>query len=64
MLALTLHVIVQMAALQVGVANFKDYSIIGDDNTILDNKVTMAYKELIESSGMVVPEGNTRGGDI
>jgi hypothetical protein len=43
MLALTHHVIVQIAAARVGKPNFKLYAVLGDDVVIADQSVAKSY---------------------
>lgn len=52
MMALTHHVIVQIAALRSKKFNFKDYVILGDDLVIANDEVAQQYKDLISKLDM------------
>lgn len=52
MLALTHHVIVKMAALQVGYVSFKDYAVLGDDVVIANDKVASEYSFIMKTLGV------------
>jgi len=54
MLALTHHVIVRVSAQRVGMANFKDYCILGDDVVIRNSKVAEEYFNLMKSLGVSI----------
>jgi len=54
MLALTHHVIVKVSALRVGMPNFKDYCILGDDVVIRNSKVAQEYFDLMKSLGVSI----------
>jgi len=47
MLALTHHVIVKIAASRVGLEDFKDYALLGDDIVIAHEGVAMAYHHIM-----------------
>lgn len=49
MLALTHHVIVQVAAARVGKLSFSAYALLGDDIVIADKAVAMSYHEIMTS---------------
>jgi len=51
-MALTHHIIVQVAALRSGISNFRDYVILGDDLVIKNDSVANAYKALIAELDM------------
>lgn len=52
MLALTHHIIVQCAALNVGKSNFKLYAVLGDDIVIADDRVAAEYLHLMKMLGV------------
>jgi len=54
MLALTHHVIVKVSALRVGLYNFKDYCILGDDVVIRNSIVAQEYYNLMNSLGVSI----------
>jgi hypothetical protein len=43
MLAITHHTIVKISALQVGISDFRDYGVLGDDVVIYNDKVADQY---------------------
>jgi len=47
MLALSHHVIVQIAAMRVGKPSFTNYALLGDDIVIADKAVAMSYHEIM-----------------
>lgn len=47
MLALTHHVLVQLAASRVGISKFEDYALLGDDIVIANESVAKAYYALM-----------------
>lgn len=47
MLALTHHVIVQIASMRVGKPSFTNYALLGDDIVIADKAVAMSYHEIM-----------------
>jgi len=47
MLALTHHVIVQIAAYRVGLKNFTHYALLGDDIVIANNAVAQSYHHIM-----------------
>lgn len=51
-MALTHHILIRYAALNVGEKNFIDYLVLGDDVLIAHRKVAERYKTLIESIGV------------
>lgn len=59
MLALTHHVIVKVAALQVGIRNFKDYCVLGDDIVIRNKAVADEYFNLMKSLGVSINLGKS-----
>ena len=54
MLALTHHVIVKCAAIQSKVFKFEDYCVLGDDIVIYNDKVALAYQELMKLLGLSI----------
>jgi hypothetical protein len=52
MLALTHHVIVKVSALSVGVSNFRDYCILGDDIVIANDAIAKRYSEIMTDLGV------------
>lgn len=65
MMALTHHVIVQIAALRSKKFNFKDYVILGDDLVIANNEVAQQYKDLISTLDMPFsPEKTHTSNDV
>jgi len=71
MLALTHHIIVTQAAMDVGIQGFKDYQILGDDIVIANDMVSSSYKSLIERLGMsinpiksIVPKDDVVGAEF
>jgi hypothetical protein len=55
MLALTHHVIVQVAALRVGFSElFLNYALLGDDICIADEAVAMTYLEIMNDLGVEI----------
>jgi len=52
MLALTHHIIVQCAALNVGKPNFRAYAVLGDDIVIADDLVASEYLRLMNMLGV------------
>lgn len=53
-MALFHHTIVQQAALNCGIKEFRDYVILGDDIVIASNLVTAEYKSIMAALGMVL----------
>jgi len=51
-MALTHHIIVQIAAIRKGFINFKDYCILGDDLVIANDSVASMYKQIIANLDM------------
>jgi len=56
MLALTHHVIVQVAARRAGLKEFSSYVIVGDDVTINSTAVANAYKSIIKGYGVAISD--------
>lgn len=54
MLAITHHVIVRIASLEVGIKNFDSYAILGDDIVIADELVAQKYLELMKLLGVSI----------
>jgi len=54
MLGLTHHVCVRHAAIAVGIHNFKDYAILGDDIVIANDDVAKSYLELMSNLGVSI----------
>jgi hypothetical protein len=54
MLAITHHVIVKSAAIRVGIKDFRDYCVLGDDIIIADDKVAEEYLNLMSTLGLKV----------
>lgn len=54
MLALTHHVIVQVAARRAGFEKFEDYAILGDDIVIANGAVAKIYLQIIKDLGVDV----------
>lgn len=54
MLALTHHVVVRVAAHRVGLLNFSDYCILGDDIVIRNDAVADEYFNLMKSLGVSI----------
>jgi len=54
MLALTHHIIVLVAARRVGLANFTEYAVLGDDLVIANEAVAMTYLTLTEDLGVEI----------
>jgi hypothetical protein len=54
MLALTHHVLVRVAAHQVGAQSFADYCILGDDVVIRNDAVAQAYYNLMTTLGVSI----------
>jgi hypothetical protein len=54
MLALSHHVIVKIAACKVGIPNFIDYCILGDDIVIRNEKVADQYRTLMDVLGVSI----------
>nr|WLK77422.1 RNA-dependent RNA polymerase [Suillus luteus mitovirus 5] len=59
MLAITHHVIVRMAALRVGITNFSDYCVLGDDVVIANDKVAQEYLNIMETLGLDINMSKT-----
>jgi hypothetical protein len=59
MLALTHHVIVQVAAQRVGVSNFTNYAVLGDDIVINHDSVASEYLRLMELLGLSINLGKS-----
>nr|UPW42221.1 MAG: putative RNA dependent RNA polymerase [Jiangsu mito-like virus 14] len=54
MLALTHHVVVRVAAHKVGLSNFRDYCILGDDIVIRNDAVASEYYNLMKALGVSI----------
>lgn len=54
MLALTHHVVVQVAALRCGISGFSSYAVLGDDIVIADDAVAREYLVLMELLGVSI----------
>lgn len=54
MLALTHHVVVQTAAITVGVQPFTHYAVLGDDIVICNDKVAQEYLRILDILGVKV----------
>lgn len=54
MLALTHHVIVKYASIKIGVRDFKDYCVLGDDIVIANDAVAQEYINLMDSLGLSI----------
>lgn len=59
MLALTHHVIVRIAAHKVGINNFSDYCVLGDDIVIRNDAVADAYYNLMADLGVSINLGKS-----
>ena len=57
--ALTHHVIVRMCALRLGLTNFEDYVIIGDDVTIFNTEVAREYRLFLDRMNINISEGKS-----
>lgn len=53
-MALTHHVIVQIAARRVGKTNFTDYALLGDDLVIADEAVANSYLAITSDLGLEI----------
>jgi len=63
MLALTHHVIIRAAALDVGIANFSNYAVLGDDVVINHDIVASRYLELMGNLGVAINLSKTLTSD-
>jgi hypothetical protein len=54
MMAFCHHIIVKIAASRVGVSDFKDYSLLGDDIVIGDSLVAKSYENIMSNLGLVI----------
>jgi len=59
MLALTHHVIVNIAAQRAGKKDYVDYVILGDDITMCDSLVALRYRELMSVLGVTIQESKS-----
>lgn len=59
MLTVTHHVIVRVAALKVGIKNFSDYAILGDDIVICNDSVATEYLSLMHALGVDINLGKS-----
>lgn len=65
MLALTHHVLVQVAAKRVGhITRFTDYAILGDDLVIANKAVAQAYLALASEFGLVINQSKSLESEI
>ena len=46
-MAITHHVIVRLAARRVGIENFSDYALLGDDIVIANTSVALSYHQIV-----------------
>jgi hypothetical protein len=53
-MALCHHYLVRIAGLRCGRIHFQDYLILGDDIVIADEKVALAYIEVMEGIGVAI----------
>jgi hypothetical protein len=51
-MAVTHHLLIRLAAHRVGIYRFKDYAVLGDDVVIADERVALAYKDIMLSIGL------------
>lgn len=58
-MALTHHYIVRLAAHRVGLFNFQDYVILGDDIVIANDAVALQYRKLLSTLDMPLSEAKT-----
>lgn len=54
MLALTHHVIVQIAAMRAGLDKFGDYAVLGDDIVIANQAVARSYQYIMKTLGVEI----------
>jgi len=59
MLAVTHHVIVQIAAARAGLSNFKHYCVLGDDIVINHDAVAQCYVDLMSTLGVSINLGKS-----
>lgn len=59
MLALTHHVIVRSCALRVGLSNFTDYVILGDDIVIRHSAVAEEYLKAMRDLGVEINQSKS-----
>lgn len=59
MLAVTHHVIVQIAAARAGLQNFKHYCVLGDDIVINNDKVAQCYVDLMSTLGVSINQSKS-----
>jgi len=60
MLAITHHVIVQVAAIKAGISDvFTDYCVLGDDIVIANDQVAAEYIQLMKSLGLDISVGKS-----
>ena len=65
MLALTHHIIVQVAANRVGITNwFRDYAVLGDDIIIANDLVAQSYKALMNDLGVEINMTKSHHGNV
>jgi ribosomal protein RSM22 (predicted rRNA methylase) len=58
-MALTHHVLVKVAAIQIGKTHFWDYFLLGDDLVIMDDGVAQSYRRLLRAFDMPISEAKT-----
>jgi len=54
MLAITHHVLVQVAAVRAGLTGFSDYAVLGDDIVIANDAVASEYLKIMEYLGVSI----------
>jgi hypothetical protein len=54
MMAFCHHIIVKIAASRVGISDFRDYSLLGDDIVIGDSLVAKSYENIMSNLGLVI----------
>jgi hypothetical protein len=54
MLALTHHVIVQVAAIRSNIAEYKGYALLGDDITLTREEISTAYLQIMSHYGVAI----------
>jgi hypothetical protein len=65
MLALTHHIIVQVAANRVGITNwFRDYAVLGDDIIIANDLVAESYRALMNDLGVEINMTKSHHGNV
>lgn len=51
-LAITNHALVRLSARRIGISNFKDYLVLGDDVVIFHEKVSLEYQKTLDLIGV------------